>query len=56
MGAAPTIEEMICQLEAAGWQAKTRVIWKSPSGKLYLGPFGAWKHMMRGEGVVRQGR
>jgi hypothetical protein len=41
----PTIEDQIAELKAAGWIAKTNVIWKAPDGRLYIGPHGAWKHM-----------
>lgn len=39
----PTIDQMKQELLAAGWKAKTPVIWKSPHGALFLGPYGAWK-------------
>jgi hypothetical protein len=41
----PTIESMIEDLKAEGWTAKTRTIWQAPTGKLFLGPYGAWKAM-----------
>jgi hypothetical protein len=42
----PTIEVQIAELERAGWKAqKPKWIWKSPGGKLFLGPHGAWKVM-----------
>jgi len=39
----PTIKQMREQLLAAGWKSKTRSIWASPQGQLFLGPYGAWK-------------
>ena len=42
---APTIEEMSATLIAAGWKRKAAVLWKSPDGRLFLGPYGAWKVM-----------
>lgn len=47
----PTIEQQIQQLEIAGWIAKTPTLWKSPDGKLFIGPHGAWK-VMRNAGAV----
>ena len=41
------IDQQIAELKAAGWKAKTPMIWASPSGKLYLGPHGAWKAMRK---------
>ena len=37
----------LLDLAAAGWLKKLTHIWASPTGKLYLGPAGAWK-VMRG--------
>ena len=45
----PTIEEMSATLMAAGWKRKAAVLWKSPDGRLFLGPYGAWK-VMTGSG------
>lgn len=42
-----TIEQMKEELLAAGWRAMTRYMWRNPSGKLFLGPAGAWKIMRR---------
>ena len=43
----PNIEQMLSDLAAAGWRKKLSHVWASPTGKLYLGPAGAWK-VMRG--------
>lgn len=40
-------EQMLLDLTTAGWRKKLTHIWASPTGKLYLGPAGAWK-VMRG--------
>lgn len=46
-----TMEEMTEQLLAAGWKKQKGVnFWRSPAGKLYLGPYGAWK-VMSGKGT-----
>lgn len=42
-----SIDQMLLDLTAAGWRKKLRHVWASPTGKLYLGPYGAWK-VMRG--------
>lgn len=48
--AQPSIEQQIAELNAAGWvRAPMAHVWKSPEGKLFLGPHGAWK-AMRGLG------
>jgi hypothetical protein len=39
------IETMKQELIQAGWTAKTPTIWKAPDGRLYLGPFQAWRFM-----------
>ncbi len=39
------IDRWVRELTEAGWKPKTSTIWSSPEGKLYLGPFGAWKQM-----------
>lgn len=46
----PAITQMLAELTAAGWRKKFTHIWASPTGKLYLGPAGAWK-VMRGLSV-----
>ena len=43
----PTLKEMQAELIACGWKRKTQSFWSSPTGKLYLGPYGAWKVMKR---------
>jgi hypothetical protein len=47
--AEPTLEEMAAQLVAAGWRRKSGHFYKSPTGKLFLGPYGAWM-VMTGKG------
>jgi hypothetical protein len=37
-----SIEQMIAELEAAGWIARSPTLWVSPNGGLYRGPFGAY--------------
>lgn len=49
------IDEMIAELKASGWKPKTSVIWCNPSGKLYLGPVGAWNVMKRAQNDKRHG-
>ena len=44
---AQPIEDMRTELVEAGWQAKTRTIWKDPNGKLWIGPYGAWREMRK---------
>jgi hypothetical protein len=39
------IEMWIKELTEAGWKQVLHNIWKSPRGKLYYGPYGAWKAM-----------
>ena len=39
-------EQMAAELEAAGWTHRG-VIWRSPDGEPFLGPFGAWKAMKK---------
>ena len=46
----PTVETMIDELTAAGWEAKTTTIWRAPGGALFVGPAGAWKMMKQREG------
>lgn len=41
------------ELKEAGWRPMTSTIWRSPTGKLFLGPYGAWKWMKAG---VAEGR
>lgn len=43
--AAPSIEDQIAELKAAGWSSASSGVWKSPAGALYRGPHGAWKVM-----------
>lgn len=45
-----SIDQMLADLTAAGWRKKLTHIWASPTGRLYLGPAGAWK-VMRGLSV-----
>ncbi len=45
----PSIEQQIAELERCYWTRKTSTIWKSPSGKLFRGPHGAWKAMRSSE-------
>lgn len=40
-----TIEQMVKELEAAGWAKAMSNVWKSPSGHLFYGPAGAWRKM-----------
>lgn len=47
---APPVEQMIRDLEDAGWKPwkpHARSIWESPNGKFYFGPYAAWKVMKR---------
>lgn len=44
------------ELFEAGWRAMTATIWRSPRGKLYAGPFGAWKVMRAETGSVIETR
>jgi hypothetical protein len=48
MGQPKTIEEMISELDRAGWRKVMAAVWISPNGNLFRGPFGAWKAMMAG--------
>ncbi len=43
----PPLEQMLLDLAAAGWKKKLRYVWASPTGRLYLGPAGAWMVMRR---------
>ena len=43
------IEKMKDELVAAGWTAKSPTVWTSPDGKLFRGPYGAWR-MLKGAG------
>lgn len=36
------IEDMIRDLERGGWMRYVAGTWKSPSGRIYLGPHRAW--------------
>jgi len=40
-----TTEQMKEDLISAGWKKKLPTVWSSPTGKLFLGPYGAWKVM-----------
>lgn len=35
------------ELREAGWEPYRARKWRSPTGELYLGPYGAWKEMKR---------
>jgi hypothetical protein len=42
----PSIEQQVDQLMLHGWKRSgIPNVWKSPLGKLHLGPHGAWKAM-----------
>jgi hypothetical protein len=41
-------KDMVKGLELSGWKQKLRHIWKSPSGKLHLGPAGAYRILCLG--------
>lgn len=41
------VELWIAELEAAGWRKILSTVWKSPSGHLFRGPYGAWCEMHR---------
>jgi len=42
------------ELAAAGWQqTRSRHIWRSPDGGLYIGPYSAWKRMKAQETTKR---
>lgn len=50
---APSIEQQIAELIAAGWlpiRGSARKTWKAPVGGYFLGPHGAWLAMKRREG------
>lgn len=49
MSTEPSIEQQIAELERCHWTRQTSTIWKSPSGKLFVGPHGAWKAMRSSE-------
>lgn len=38
-------EKMREELIAAGWKKIKEHIWSDPNGKLFLGPYSAWKRM-----------
>ncbi len=46
------IDSMIVELKAAGWTPKTPTLWSSPSGKLFAGPVGAWRHINKDSQAV----
>lgn len=37
-----TPEQQIADLAAAGWERMSLTVWRSPSGALFRGPYGAW--------------
>ncbi len=41
----PSVEQMIAELNDAGWQKISAAVWKAPTGGYFRGPFGAWKAM-----------
>lgn len=43
--AVPSVTEMRKELMQAGWVEKSVVEYRSPCGKSYRGPYGAWKAM-----------
>ena len=50
----PTTKQQIAELQAAGWTAKSRIVWVSPCGRLFRGTHAAWKDMQRsGRGTGR---
>jgi hypothetical protein len=49
------IDAAKAELIAAGWIAKTPTLWKSPKGKLYVGPAGAWRVMKHAQNDSRLG-
>lgn len=50
--AMPTIDDMKSQLLAAGWRQRSATVWRSPTGHLYRGNYGAWRAMMAGQKEV----
>lgn len=44
---APSIEQQIAELKAAGWVMIRQCLWKAPDGTYFFGPQGAWKAMKR---------
>jgi len=53
MAAMPVVEQAperwVRELREAGWapHRKSHTIWSDPDGRLYIGPFGAWREMKR---------
>lgn len=45
-GRGPTVDAMRSDLLRAGWVEKSIHHWRAPNGALYLGPAGAWRHMV----------
>ncbi len=39
------VDRWVRELNEAGWKRKSGTIWSSPTGRLYLGPFQAWRYM-----------
>lgn len=39
------VELWLRELEAAGWRKYASTVWKSPSGHMFRGPYGAWCRM-----------
>jgi hypothetical protein len=37
------------ELIAAGWIEERHTVWRDPNGRLWRGPFGAWREMKRRE-------
>lgn len=50
--ATPKVEDEVemwrRELTEAGWTRLRSTLWRSPSGELFLGPYGAWTVMKRG--------
>jgi hypothetical protein len=43
-----SVEQMVAELLAAGWEQYRVNIWISPSGAWFRGPYGAWVRMKAG--------
>lgn len=41
------VERWKRELIAAGWMALTSITWRDPEGRLWRGPYGAWKELQR---------
>lgn len=46
----PTLEQMVTELTNVGWVRKNFSFWTAPDGRLFFGPYGAWK-VMTGRGT-----